>query len=119
MTGKIERTVVEAINMRLLSDLAIDEIRVCYEVDGPEATCYKPRPGMLLDAARKHDIDLALSYMVGNRWRDVGAGKAAGCVTIFIDCGYDEPSPENPDIVVSSLTEAADIILKPDVENGA
>ena len=118
-TGKVERAVVEAINAKLMEDLAIDEIRVCYEVDGPDATCYKPRPGMILDAAGKHYIDLSRSYMIGDRWRDVGAGKAAGCVTIFIDCGYDEPSPENPDIVVDSLNEAADVILKPEGENGA
>lgn len=118
VTGKTERAVVEAINSKLMEDLAIDEIRVCYEVDGPDATCYKPRPGMLLDAAKKHDIDLGRSYMVGDRWRDVGAGKAAGCHTVFIDCGYDEALPENPDDIVGSLAEAADLISLSLDENG-
>ena len=66
--------------------------------------------------AREFDLDLSQSYVVGDRWRDVGAGKAAGCVTIFIDCGFDQPSPENTDIVVDSLNEAADVILKPEGE---
>ncbi len=74
---------------------------------------------MLIEAAREFDLDLSQSYVVGDRKSDIEAGKAAGCVTIFIDCGYVEPSPENPDIVVDSLTEAADVILKPEGENGA
>lgn len=119
VTGKVERAVVEAINDRLMKDLAIDEIRVCYEVDGPEATCYKPKPGMLLDAADAHAIDLEHSYMVGDRWRDVGAGKAAGCSTVFIDQGYCEQRPEAPDFIASALPEAADWILARDGEQGA
>ena len=55
------------------------------------------KPGMLLEAAREHHIDLARSYMVGDRWRDVGAGRAAGYFTIFIDRGYAEGLPETPD----------------------
>lgn len=116
---KVERAVVEAINDQLLETLAIDEIRVCYEVESPESTCYKPKPGMLLEAADKHDIDLPTSYMVGDRWRDVGAGKAAGCTTVFIDCGYSEQAPDTPDHVVHFLAEAADLILSLELESNA
>ena len=105
--GKVARDVVEAINAELLEKLAIDDIKTCYDSASP---CYKPKPGMLLDAAKKYDIDLSRSYMVGDRWRDVGAGKAAGCHTVFIDCDYDEALPENPDDTVGSLAEAADLI---------
>ena len=106
--GKVTRDVVEAVNAELLGKLAIDEIKVCYD---SAASCYKPRPGMLLEAAREHDITLDRSYMVGDRWRDIGAGKAAGCMTVFIDKGYSEQAPEDPDRVVQSLAEAADVIL--------
>ncbi|MGH7887585.1 MAG: HAD hydrolase-like protein, partial [Candidatus Binatia bacterium] len=58
------------------------------------------------------DIDLARSYMVGDRWRDVGAGKAAGCFTIFIDRGYAEPLNEMPDATCADLQGAAAIILR-------
>ncbi|MGH6661321.1 MAG: HAD hydrolase-like protein [Rhodospirillales bacterium] len=51
--------------------MGIDEIRLCDEVDGPDATCYKPKPGMLLDSAKHNDLDLGRGYMVGDRWRDV------------------------------------------------
>ncbi len=106
--GKVTRDGVEAINAELMEKLAIDEIKTCYDSAAP---CYKPKPGMLLEAAVEHDITLHQSYMVGDRWRDIGAGKAAGCVTVFIDKGYSEQAPENPDKVVQSLAEAADLIL--------
>ena len=106
--GTVTRDVVEAINAELMGKLSLDEIKVCYDSTAP---CYKPKPGMLLEAAGAHDINLDRSYMVGDRWRDIGAGKAAGCTTIFIDEGYSEQAPENPDHVAGSVAEAADLIL--------
>ncbi len=107
-TGKVTREVVEAINAELMGKLAIDEIKVCYDSTAP---CYKPKPGMLLEAAGEHDINLDRSTMVGDRWRDIGAGKAAGCMTVFIDREYSEQAPKNPDNVVGDIGEAADLIL--------
>jgi len=117
--GKVKRAVVEAVNDRLMEALALDEIRVCYEIEGPKSTCYKPKPGMLLEAADKHDIDLSASYMVGDRWRDVGAGRAAGCTTVFIDFEYSEQAPDSPNHTVYSLAEAADLILSLELESNA
>jgi D-glycero-D-manno-heptose 1,7-bisphosphate phosphatase len=109
--GRQRREVVEEMHRRLRQALPIDDIKVCYETDGPMSTWYKPKPGMLLAAARERDIDLAGSYMIGDRWRDVGAGKAAGCFTIFIDRGYAERLIDRPDAVCSGLLEAVEIIL--------
>jgi D-glycero-D-manno-heptose 1,7-bisphosphate phosphatase len=67
---------------------------------------------MLLDAARELDIDLPKSYMVGDRWRDIEAGRRAGCKTIFIDYGYSEDLKCVPDLNAASLAEAAIQILK-------
>jgi D-glycero-D-manno-heptose 1,7-bisphosphate phosphatase len=64
----------------------------------------------LLAAARKYDIDLDKSYMVGDRWRDIEAGSSAGCKTIFLDYGYAEKQPDNLDFRVRSLLEAYKII---------
>ena len=72
----------------------------------------KPGPGMLLRAARELNIDLAQSWMVGDRWRDVDCGRAAGCRTIFIDRGYAEELRQKPDFFAGDLARAADIILK-------
>jgi D-glycero-D-manno-heptose 1,7-bisphosphate phosphatase len=110
--GIQRRDVVEAMHAWLLKELPLDDIKVCWEPDSAECTCYKPKPGMLLAAAKEREINLASSYMVGDRWRDVGAGKAAGCFTIFIDRGYAEPLRERPDATCGDLQEAATIILR-------
>jgi D-glycero-D-manno-heptose 1,7-bisphosphate phosphatase len=109
--GAQSRAEVETIHARLASLLPIDEFRACFHDDGDGCACRKPKPGMIIDAARDHQLDLSASVMVGDRWRDVEAGREAGCATVFIDRGYAEPAPDHPDVVVASLEEAADWIL--------
>lgn len=109
--GKQRREVVEAINDALRAQLPLDDIRVCYHADADGCDCRKPKPGMLLDAARVWNIALDASFMVGDRWRDVAAGHAAGCRTLLIEAGYRERRVE-PTFSVTSLVEACDIILK-------
>jgi D-glycero-D-manno-heptose 1,7-bisphosphate phosphatase len=96
---------------RLREWLPLDEVKVCYHIDQDQCPCRKPKPGMLLEAARERGIDLAHSWMIGDRWRDIAAGKAAGCKTILIEYDYAERRAEKPDHVAGSLTEAVDIIL--------
>jgi len=110
-TGIQRREVVETMHSNLRNDLLIDDIRVCYHTDADNCACRKPKPGMLLEAAHDLAIDLTSSFMVGDRWRDIEAGKAAGCYTFFIDYGYLERKPRSPDVVVTSLKEAIEIIL--------
>ena len=100
-----------AINAALMDSLIIDEFRVCFHDDGDDCTCRKPLPGMLLEAASEAKIDLGASFLVGDRWRDIEAGKRAGCGTILIDNGYDERLQSEPDEVVKTFSEAADWIL--------
>ena len=109
--GTASRADVEAINHALQQGLPIDEFRTCYHDSHDGCDCRKPLPGALLAAARSHGIDLASSYMVGDRWRDTEAGERAGCKTIFIDYGYNEKQPETFTHRVGNLREAADIIL--------
>ena len=85
---------------------------ICLHNDADNCSCRKPKPGLLLEAAAKHGIDLKASYFVGDRWKDVHAGKAAGCRTIFVDYGYVQDRPAEPDRGVASLTEAAAFILE-------
>ena len=110
-SGKVTLETVEAMHDRLRNSLPIDDIRVCYHIDEDGCECRKPKPGMLIDAACIWDIDLNNSFMVGDRWRDVEAGNAAGCQTIFIDAGYQEKQPDNPNYIVSNLIEAVPLIL--------
>ena len=110
--GRQTREEVEAINARLREQLPIDEVRVCYHDDADRCECRKPAPGLIIEAAREHDIDVGASYTVGDRWRDIEAGRRAGSRTIFIDYGYEEPSPTQFDARARSLAEAADWILE-------
>jgi D-glycero-D-manno-heptose 1,7-bisphosphate phosphatase len=109
--GTQSRAMVEAIHARLASILPIDEFRACYHDDGDACACRKPKPGLILDSARAHNLDLAASVAVGDRWRDVEAGEHAGCATVFLDHGYEERKPQKPDAVFASLPEAAEWIL--------
>jgi D-glycero-D-manno-heptose 1,7-bisphosphate phosphatase len=109
--GRTPRVTVEAMHALVRERLKVDDIKACFHTDKDGCSCRKPKPGMLLAAAHEHGIDLAASYMVGDRWRDTAAGRAAGCATIFVDYGYEQDGPNEPDHVVASLPEAVDIIL--------
>jgi D-glycero-D-manno-heptose 1,7-bisphosphate phosphatase len=109
--GTRTRASIEAIHARLRAELPVDAIYCCFHDDGDECACRKPRPGLLLEAARQLSLDLAASFMVGDRWRDTEAGAAVGCRTAFVDHGYAERRPQRFDRKVSSLAEAAAWIL--------
>ena len=110
-TGRTPRATVEAMHDLVRAKLDIDDIKVCFHSDADRCDCRKPKPGMILAAAQEYAIDLPRSYVVGDRWRDTGAGRAAGCLTIFVEYGYEQEGPNQPDHVVASLSEAADLIL--------
>jgi D-glycero-D-manno-heptose 1,7-bisphosphate phosphatase len=69
---------------------------------------------MLIRAARELGIDLSRSWMVGDRWRDIDCGHAAGCRTVFVDRGYAEELRQAPDYRVNGLPDAAKLILEVD-----
>jgi D-glycero-D-manno-heptose 1,7-bisphosphate phosphatase len=111
--GTLAQSVVEEIHAHMASRLPIDRVEACFH-PGQGASlcdCRKPRPGMLTRAAEALNINLGQSWMVGDRWRDVDCGHAAGCRTIFIDRGYAEELRHQPDFVARDLLEAAEIIL--------
>lgn len=111
--GTQSQSAVEAMHARMSELLPIDRVEACYDPgQGQPSEFRKPAPGMLLRAASQLDIDLAQSYMVGDRWRDIDCGAAAGCRTIFIDYGYDETLRQMPDFRASSLLDAAQIITQ-------
>jgi D-glycero-D-manno-heptose 1,7-bisphosphate phosphatase len=110
--GLVHPNVVENLNKRLLDSLALDGVIVCPHDDGDACACRKPKPGMLLEGASKWDIDLSRSVMVGDRWRDIEAGKAAGTRTVFVDRSYNEPAPEHPDLTVKELHESVPWIIR-------
>jgi D-glycero-D-manno-heptose 1,7-bisphosphate phosphatase len=109
--GTTSRELVDRIHERLKSKLDLDAILTCFHDDADACGCRKPKPGLLFQAALDFDIDLTSSFMVGDRWSDVEAGKRAGCRTLFIDCSYDEEPPSSCDFRAGSLIEASRIIL--------
>jgi D-glycero-D-manno-heptose 1,7-bisphosphate phosphatase len=110
--GLIAEEVLAEMHRRLQATFPVDSIKVCRHTGADSCNCRKPKPGMLLEAASELGISLADSFMVGDRGTDVEAGHAAGCRTIFIDLGYtSEPKPDSASFTVSSINQAADVIL--------
>ena len=109
--GTASRESVDSIHERLKVELGLDAIFTCFHDDADECDCRKPKPGLLFRAAHDLGIDLTSSFMVGDRWRDVEAGRRAGCRTLFVDCSYRETSSSSCDFRVGSLLEASGIIL--------
>jgi D-glycero-D-manno-heptose 1,7-bisphosphate phosphatase len=99
------------INNFLKKKLNLDMIYVCYS-DNEKCIDRKPNPGMLLKAKKKYKINLKKSFMIGDRWRDVGAGNRAGCRTIFIDRNYSEKVIYKPNYSIRKLKDILSIIKK-------
>jgi D-glycero-D-manno-heptose 1,7-bisphosphate phosphatase len=113
--GLLKKEIVEAIHDAMIRQLPIDRVEVCYHAGarfGEDCECRKPRPGMLITAAGALDIDLSRSFMIGDRWRDIDCGQRAGCKTVFVDWGYEEPLREQPDFRAANLLEASEWILR-------
>ena len=109
---KIDKNSVIQMNNFLKNEIALDDIFVCYHDDSDNCNCRKPKPGLLLQAGKKWDVDFKKSFMIGDRWRDIQAGEKVGCKTIFLDYKYNEKKPKKPDFVSDSLLNAAHIIEK-------
>ncbi len=110
--GATTGAAVDAINAAVVSGLGVSRVLTCPHDDHDDCQCRKPRPGMLLDAAAELGLDLERSTMVGDRWRDVDAGRAAGVATVFVDHGYAERKPQTPDLVVGALIQAVPFIVE-------
>ncbi len=108
----IDKNNVIRINDFLKNQIAFDDIFVCYHDDKDNCDCRKPKPGLLLEAGKKWDVDFKKSFMIGDRWRDIEAGKNVGCKTIFLDYKYSETKPKKPSFVSDTLFNAVHIIEK-------
>jgi D-glycero-D-manno-heptose 1,7-bisphosphate phosphatase len=109
--GNIARERVLEINRYICSKLAIDAVEICEHDDADQCDCRKPKPGMLIRAAERDGIELSESFMIGDRWRDIEAGRRANCRTVLIGDGYGEVVKPKPDVAVDSLSEAVAWII--------
>jgi len=110
--GIIEKKNVKEINNFLQHEISFDDIFVCYHDDIDNCNCRKPKPGLLLQAGKKWDVDFKKSFMIGDRWRDIQAGEKAGCKTIFLDYKYNDIKPKSPSFISDTLLNAVYIIEK-------
>jgi D-glycero-D-manno-heptose 1,7-bisphosphate phosphatase len=103
--GTTTRAAVDRINERLVADLGLDDVCVCPHDDADACACRKPAPGLILEAADRLGVDLGGSLVVGDRWRDIAAGAAAGVTTVWVRSTYREQAPRDPDHVIDGLAE--------------
>ena len=112
--GTTTREMVDAINGAIRGRVLVDELMTCFHDDSENCDCRKPRPGQFFRARDHYGLDLASSFMVGDRWRDIKAAANAGCRSVFIDHGYAEPFlSSEPNFTCRSLVEAAVWIIDP------
>ena len=92
--------------------LLVDEIRFCPHDDKDNCSCRKPKPGLILEVVQKWSIDLRESYVIGDTWKDIGAGKAVGCKTFLLRREYNKGFQKDYDFEVSNLKKTVEIIKK-------
>ena len=110
--GTQTKAAIEQINQYLTDRLPLTAVYACYHDNQDGCECRKPGSGLLKQAAAAHGIDLARSFIVGDRWSDVVAGAAVGCKTFLIDRPYSQCHRCSPDYRVADLSEAAALILQ-------
>jgi len=90
----------------------IDGIYYCPHHPDDNCNCRKPKPKLVLQAAKEHDIDLKHSFVVGDLSLDIDMGKAVGCKTILLLDSPQEDMNISPDYIASDLLEASRFVLK-------
>lgn len=114
--GLITSAGLQALHQRMSRALAgagatIDGAYYCPHEKEPACSCRKPAPGMLLEAAHTHEIDLNASWMIGDSKIDVEAGRNAGCKTAQL-LSADEAADGDADVVAPSLLDVIHQILR-------
>lgn len=100
------------VNQKLQRFLGLDLVMMCEHDDRHACNCRKPKPGLLFQAAEALGVPLRSdSFFIGDRWRDVGAGQAAGVSTVLVGPGYEGEPEATPDYAVASFSEAVKVIL--------
>jgi len=109
--GTVDRRTVEIDNQHIAEYLGLDLALACMHDDLDGCRCRKPSPGLLYEASSRLGLHLdRTSVMMGDRWRDIAAGAAAGVTTVLLDRGYGENLNTPPDHTAPSLLSATDWI---------
>lgn len=108
--GQVSKELIEEINDVIIKRLPIDKMYVCWDERDGISNLRKPKPGMILKAVQDFKINISNSFMIGDRWKDINAGHAAGCKTIFLENNYDEKLDIQPDFVIDNIQSLKSII---------
>jgi len=106
--GSLSWDELDAMHSVLRESIPVDDVLVCPHADDDACECRKPKPGLLLTAQRKWNIDLEHSFLIGDRWRDIGAGEVVGCYTVLIDRPYSGDA--RPNYRAATISEATNHI---------
>jgi D-glycero-D-manno-heptose 1,7-bisphosphate phosphatase len=121
--GIVSAVVIDDIHTRMRWQIRqhggqIDDLHFCPHDTGEGCACRKPRPGMLMQLAAKWNVDLARSYMVGDAWTDMAAGRAASCRCVMVRTGrgaeqieHQEDGLALADHIAADLASAVEWIL--------
>lgn len=112
--GKQTRAAVEEINAKMRAELPLLDVFACFHDTADKCNCRKPKPGMLLAATEKWDLDLATAFLIGDRWSDIAAAHAAGCRGVLIDTPFSSRHKCAPDHTAPDIRAAVDWILETD-----
>lgn len=107
--GLLDPGVHAAVMDRLRAETCPDEMVACPHDDADDCMCRKPRPGMLTELAARWRVALDASYMVGDGWKDMEAGRAAGCRTVLVRTDYN--GGVAADAEVDDLAAAVELIM--------
>ena len=109
--GTLDPVELQRMHRRLRRAVGLDAIYTCPHNDAAGCACRKPKAGLLQQASREWDLHLEASFLVGDSWKDVAAGKAAGCATVVIGPRHSQPAGVQADFAAWDLPEAAEIIV--------
>jgi D-glycero-D-manno-heptose 1,7-bisphosphate phosphatase len=116
LVGEVHRAMSENL---AASGARVDAYYYCTHILADGCNCRKPLPGLLERAAREHAVDLARSFVVGDRYADVAMAHAVGGQGVLVLSGYGRGEyehhraewPRQPDQVVEDLSSAVDFVL--------
>jgi len=110
----ISKKILKKMHYKLKKVAKVDAIYTCTHSQNMNCNCRKPKPGMILKAAKKYKINLKKSFMIGDRLSDIIAGQKANCRSIFLDKKYFEKSPKSQEATFNNLAQATNYILRQD-----